>query len=56
MKDEFSNDPWGTPWSYKEEDILAQEIFGIKYFNWLGFWEQHHIVIKNNLDDKLITK
>jgi hypothetical protein len=56
MKDKFSNDPWGTQRTHKEEDILAQEIFGIKYFSWLDFWEQHHIVVKNNLDDKLITK
>lgn len=55
-QDKFANDPWGTPVPYKEQDLLAQKIFGIKYFGWLSFWEQHHIVRKYLNDENLITK
>jgi hypothetical protein len=54
--DQFKNDPWKGGSEYKEEDLLAQKIFGIKYFNWLDAWEQSHLVNKYNLDDKIITK
>ena len=40
----------------KKEDLLAQKIFGIKYFGWLDFWEQFHLVNKYNLDKSIITK
>jgi len=41
---------------YQPQDVYAQQLFGVEYFNWLDFWEQHHIVIKYNLDKKIITK
>jgi hypothetical protein len=54
--DQFKNDPWKGGSEYKEEDLLAQKIFGIKYFNWLDAWEQSHLVHKYNLDRSIITK
>ncbi len=41
---------------YKEEDLISQKIFGIEYFTWLDFWEQHHIVTKYKLENVKITK
>lgn len=52
----FKNDPWKDEPKYKQEDLLAQKIFGIKYFGWLDFWEQFHLVNKYNLDKNIITK
>ena len=52
--DEVTNDQGGP--EYKKEDLLAQKIFGIKYFNWLSDWEQFHLVNKYNLDKNIITK
>jgi len=54
--DRFKNDPWKGGSEYKEEDLLAQKIFGIKYFTWLNAWEQFHLVNKYNLDKSIITK
>jgi hypothetical protein len=54
--DKFKNDPWKGGPEYKKEDLLAQKIFGIKYFNWLSDWEQFHLVNKYNLDKNIITK
>jgi hypothetical protein len=45
-----------NPYPYKEEDLLAQKIFGCEFFNWLSFWEQFHIVQKYNFNDSIITK
>jgi hypothetical protein len=54
--DKFKNDPWKGGPEYKKEDLLAQKIFGIKYFGWLDSWEQSHLVNKYNLDKNIITK
>jgi hypothetical protein len=54
--DKFKNDPWKGGPEYKKEDLLAQKIFGIKYFGWLDSWEQFHLVNKYNLDKNIITK
>lgn len=40
----------------KKEDFLAEEIFGINFFNWLTFWEQHHLIQKFKLKNVKITK
>lgn len=34
---------------YTEADRLSNEIFNIKHFTWLTFWEQQHIVNRYNL-------
>ena len=40
----------------KPEDFLAKEIFGVDFFNWLTFWEQHHLIHKFKLNNVKITK
>ena len=42
--------------TYKKEDLLSQQIFGIEYFSWLDFWEQFHLIQKYKLEDVKTTK
>lgn len=56
MEDKFKNDPWGEFKPINEEDKIAQQIFGVKYFNWLSDWEKFHLVHKYKLDEKLLEK
>lgn len=35
---------------YKRQDLLSQEIFAVEFFNWLPFWERHHINQKYKLN------
>lgn len=58
-KDEFTkplNEAEFKGREYTQQDLYAQELFGIELFSWLDFWEQFHIVQKYKLDRSIITK
>ena len=51
MKKEFKSDfNFANKPKYKRQDLLAQEIFAIEFFNWLSFWEKSHINQKYKLN------
>jgi hypothetical protein len=35
---------------YSKADKICQELFGVEFFNWLSFWERHHLNRKYKLN------